>query len=131
MLFWLIVLLTIACFFWNVASCGENTIAISGLIFGSVVTFAFLLTIIYIHLCLNGGYIEKQKTRYDMLVYQYENDLYDNDNDVGKYELIRDIREWNEDLSESKKMQRDFWFGILIPNIYDQFDFIQLDKKTK
>ena len=75
------------------------------------------------------GYIQRMNTRHDMLVYQYENDIYDNDNDLGKRELIEDIQNWNEDLASCKENQDDAWIGIFIPDIYDQFDFIELGGK--
>lgn len=72
--------------------------------------------------------IEKYNIRYEMLVYQYDNDFYNNDNEVGKYELVKSIQEWNEDLAYKKRMQRNFWIGIYYPNIYDQFEFISLER---
>lgn len=72
------------------------------------------------------GYVSKMHTRHDVLVYQYENNVYDNDNDLGKRDLMEDIREWNEDLAYYKTNQHDFWLGIFIPNVYDQFDYIEL-----
>ena len=75
------------------------------------------------------GYVSQMNTRYEMLTYQYENDVYENDNDIGKRELITDIQSWNEDLAWRKENQRDLWIGIYIPNIYDQFESISLDKK--
>lgn len=72
--------------------------------------------------------IEKYNIRYEMLVYQYDNDFYNNDNEVGKYELVKNIQEWNEDLAYKKRIQRNFWIGIYYPNIYDQFEFISLER---
>lgn len=81
-------------------------------------------------LCVNyigiDGDVERNRVRYDSLMYQYENYLYDNDNDVGKKELMSEIQNWNEDLIWYKTMQRNPWIGIYIPNVYDQFDFIEL-----
>lgn len=72
------------------------------------------------------GKIASNEQRYEALVYQVKNEIYENDNDLGKYELYNQVREWNEDLAKGKAMQNDFWFGIFYPNIFDKFEFIEL-----
>lgn len=70
--------------------------------------------------------IAKWETQYESLTYQLENNLYDNDNDIGKKELMDEIREWNGNLAYHKAIQRNFWVGIYYPNIYDNLEFIPL-----
>lgn len=95
--------------------------------FGAMANLISCGVFLYMNINVNA-YIAKMQTRYDMLVYQYENDIYDNDNDLGKRDLIVDIQKWNEDLSSYRNLQDDLWIGIYIPNIYDRFEFISLDK---
>lgn len=52
--------------------------------------------------------------------------MYRLDNDLGKRELMVDIQKWNTDLTRHKALETDFWVGIFYPNIYDQFEFIEL-----
>lgn len=66
-----------------------------------------------------------QETYYSLL-YQLENDIYDNDNDIGKQELYTKITTWNSKVAKGKIMQDDFWFGIFWPDIYDELELIKL-----
>lgn len=73
------------------------------------------------------GRIEEYKTEYNSLVYQYKNNIYDNDNDLGKKELMNDILEWNKNLTYMQNAQDDFWIGIFFADVYDQFKTIELN----
>ena len=130
MLFWsfiILIVIGIVCFI----VC-ENTIFDDEWVFDMGVAFevagwiAVLVSIIIFAVNYIGldGYIEENKARYESLTYQYENELYDNDNDIGKKELMSEIQDWNEDLARHKANQDNFWIGIYIPNVYDQFEFI-------
>lgn len=70
--------------------------------------------------------IASKNIEYKSLVYQYNHDVYDNDNDIGKKELYKEIQDYNSSLASNQKLQDDFWVGIYLPNIYDQFEFIEL-----
>ena len=90
------------------------------------------ITILVMSICIMEAHIpakakvEQYQMRYESLLYQYENDVYDGDDDVvGKRDLYTDIEFWNSDLAYHKRIQRDFWVGIFHPNIYDQFEFIE------
>ena len=123
MLFWTFVIIIIAGFVLFTFDLENLGIAISVIGIFGIIASVVVLAINYIGI---DGYIARMNTRYETLVYQYENDIYDNDNDLGKRELMADIQNWNEDLSSRRENQHDFWIGIYIPNIYDQFEFIEL-----
>lgn len=72
--------------------------------------------------------IAQNKQIYESLTYQLENNIYDNDNDLGKKELYNQIQDWNGDLAYYQALQDDFWIGIYYPDIFGQFEFIELSK---
>ena len=94
--------------------------------FLSFLVSIIMLVVIIVNNTNVDSYVAENQMRYEMLVYQYENDIYDNDNDLGKRDLMEDIQKWNEDLAYHRKAQDDFWVGIFHPNVYDQFEFIEL-----
>lgn len=92
---------------------------------GAVVSIFMAPFILALNTGLDGKVAELE-ARYESLVYQYENDIYDNDNDLGKRELMKDIEEWNAKIAKNQANQDNFWIGIFIPDIYYQFDPIEL-----
>lgn len=129
MLFWIILAIAVIGLFVASKTILSNDIVyyVSAFIgaFAGIAAIVMFIVIIIANVG-NDGYIAKMNTRYDHLVYQYENELYENDNDVGKRELMADIQSWNEDLANHQVAQDDFWIGIFNPDIYDQFEFIEL-----
>lgn len=129
MIFWLFVLSAIvgiglAIYLDDCCSDYSGLPAVIGIL-SSLVAIVMLIVIVAQNVNVDAD-IAKNQMRYNMLVYQYENDIYDNDNDLGKRDLMEDIQDWNEDLAYYREVQDNFWVGIFYPNIYDQFDFIEL-----
>lgn len=128
------ILVCIACFMFAIITFvflnnGES--AFIPICFGIMSLLCFIAVIIMtICIIVNNsgisGLIAANQQRYDSLVYQLENDIYDNENDLGKKELYNQIQDWNEDLAKGKALQHDVWVGIFWPDIYDQFEFIGL-----
>lgn len=128
MLFWLVVLSIVICLGLAVyleKHGGYSWLFLGIAIIGFIVAIIMLIVIIVENTNVDA-YVAENQMRYEMLMYQYENDIYDNDNDLGKRDLMEDIQEWNEDLAYYRKAQDDFWVGIFHPNVYDQFEFIEL-----
>ena len=96
------------------------------LAFVAGIAAAIMLVVIIVNNVGVEASIESNKQRYDSLVYQAENNMYDNDNDLGKKELVNQIQEWNEYLARGNALQDDFWVGIFYADIYDEFDFIPM-----
>lgn len=90
-----------------------------------------VVLIMTIAICLGNfgtdAKVAKYKERYDSLVYQYENEIYYDDNVV--YNLLTDICEYNEDITYYQEIQDDFWLGVFYPNVFDQFELIELDEE--
>ncbi len=133
MLFWLFVIVfVVGLIFLRIYSTTFNNdwcmyIGSPVFVIGSLGLIASIFVLSFNYFGLNG-YIAEKHIEYESLFYQYENNVYDNDNDLGKRDLLVDIQKWNENLAWNQKNQDDFWIGIYIPNIYNQFEFITLEK---
>ena len=100
------------------------SLGVAGISF--IAAFSMTMILIVTNISIRGN-VPAMRVQYESLVYQYENNLYENENDVGKKELMDQIQEWNEKIANGKTYQRDFWVGIFVPNVYDEFDFIEVD----
>ena len=131
MIFWITLIATVVFIVLSIAffdSCGFELGGMLSLIISIITGIAFVVMLIVV-IANNVGVeanIEANKQRYESLIYQAENNIYENDNDLGKKELANQIQEWNEYLARGKVLQDDFWVGIFYADIYDEFDFIPM-----
>ena len=74
------------------------------------------------------SYLASMQEKRNALVYQLENDLYDNDNDLGKKELYSEIIEYNCDVAKGKIMQDNIWVYNLYADVYDDLELIEFSE---
>ena len=77
------------------------------------------------------SYLASMQEKRNALVYQLENDLYDNDNDLGKKELYSEIIEYNCDVAKGKIMQDNIWVYNLYSDVYDELELIEFPEKIE
>lgn len=75
------------------------------------------------------SYLASMQEKRNALVYQLENNLYDNDNDLGKKELYSEIIEYNCDVAKGKIMQDNIWVYNLYSDVYDDLELIEFDEE--
>lgn len=129
MIFWIILAIAIICTAIFIIK-GHDSYNNFGLFVGTVISWALvaiMLIFIIVAILSVPSNIAANQQIYNSLTYQVENNLYDNDNEVGKAELVKQITEWNTDLARGKYDQNNIWYGIFIPDIYDNFDFIPIE----
>ena len=77
------------------------------------------------------AYLASMQEKRSALVYQLENDIYDNDNDLGKKELYSEITEYNCDVAEGKIKQNNIWVYNIYPNVYDELELIEFPENLE
>ncbi len=129
--FFIVLCITVLCIIWEIIYSHFDLYNYEFLSFLSWVIGIFGAIALLIMACIaisvntdTDFYIASMQQRYEIIVYQLENNVYDNDNDIGKRELYEQIRNWNEDLAKRKELQDSKWVGMFYADIYDQFEFI-------
>ena len=99
--------------------------------FGIILFSVAIFILEAVVLCMNHfsapGLAEQYSQRYEFLTYQMENNLYENENEIGKKQLYSEIQSYNEDIASGKRMQNDVWVGVFYPPIYDELELIELE----
>ena len=107
----------------------------------SVISLVFSTAAFVLSVCLGGisivaragadAYLASMQEKRGALVYQLENDIYDNDNDLGKKELYSEITEYNCDVAEGKIKQNNIWVRNLYCNVYDELELIEFPENLE
>lgn len=138
MLFWFFVILTVVGIFlyifsekiyrkyseWldTAAFIGTITAWMSGLI-----AVVMLALIVVSNICADGNRLSIQE-KYKALKYKAQTGACRDEFGIVNKEFIDEVQEWNMDCVKYQRLQKDFWIGIFIPNIYDDFEVISLEE---
>lgn len=96
-------------------------------IYISIIVIAIMgIIIATTHVTANGEKLANEQ-RYDSLIYKAGTESIRDEFGIANKEYIDEVQAWNEDVIKYKEWQRDFWIGIFIPNIYDDFETIDLE----
>lgn len=108
----------------------NDTIENSGWV--TVVVSGFIMAIMIIVFVSNyigiNAQVEKTKERYNAITYKVESGACRDEFGLLNKEVIDEIQDWNESITYHKNIQKDFWIGIFIPDVYDQFETIDYTK---
>lgn len=138
MVLWISIFVTVICLVIFIISCNKYSVAwdsicLISLAF-SIIAFALSTVLGGISIIARVGadaYLASMQEKRSALVYQLENDIYDNDNDLGKKELYSEITEYNCDVAEGKIKQNNIWVHNLYCNVYDELELIEFPEQIK
>lgn len=105
----------------NISFAGWATSIISG-----IVAFIMLICIICAHTNIEAQ-LEKNREIYNALTYKMESTTCRDEFGFLSKEVIDEVQEWNKDVRYYQSAQDDFWVGIFIPNVYDEFETIDYE----
>lgn len=103
------------------------------MLFTSVMSGLILLiaggVLFTVHLTADAD-VAKNQIAHDTIVYQIENEVFNNDNDIGKTELIEKVVTWNSWVEQNRVYNDSIWFNWFIPDKFLQFDTIDYSSIT-
>ena len=138
MVLWISIFVTVICLVIFIISSNKYDGAWEAI---SAISLVFSITAFVLSVGLGGvsiiakagadAYLASMQEKRAALVYQLENDIYDNDNDLGKKELYSEITEYNCDVAEGKIKQDNIWVYNIHPDVYDELELIEFPEKTE
>ncbi len=138
MILWISIFVTVICFAIFIISSNKydgawDAINIISLVL-SITAFVLSIGLGGVSIIARAGadaYLASMQEKRSALVYQLENDIYDNDNDLGKKELYSEITEYNCDVAEGKIKQDNIWVYNIYPDVYDELELIEFPEQTE
>ena len=98
---------------------------------GGFITFISVIALIVMFILSCISYSDARATvsqlsqEYNALIYKATEKDFRDDFGILNKSIIDEVQQWNEELAYNQALQYNFWVGNLIPNIYDQFEFIE------
>ena len=138
MILWISIFVTVICLVIFIIADNKyggawDSICVISLVF-AITAFVLSIGLGCISIIARAGadaYLASMQEKRSALVYQLENDLYDNDNDLGKKELYSEITEYNCDVAEGKIKQNNIWVYNLYCNVYDELELIEFPENLE
>ena len=138
MILWISIFVTVICLVIFIISSNKYDGAWDAI---SIISLLLAITAFVLSIVLGGisiiaragadAYLASMQEKRSALVYQLENDIYDNDNDLGKKELYSEITEYNCEVAECKIKQNNIWVYNLYCNVYDDLELIEFPEQIK
>ena len=138
MVLWISIFVTVICLVIFIISSNKYDGAWDAI---NAISLVFAITAFVLSMGLGGvsiiaragadAYLASMQEKRSALVYQLENDIYDNDNDLGKKELYSEITEYNCDVAEGKIKQDNIWVYNLYSDVYDDLELIEFPEQIK
>ena len=138
MILWISIFVAVICFVIFIISSNKYDGAWDAI---NIISLLLAITAFVLSIVLGGisiiaragadAYLASMQEKRSALVYQLENDIYDNDNDLGKKELYSEITEYNCDVAEGKIKQNNIWVYNLYCNVYDELELIEFPEQIK
>ena len=138
MVLWISIFVMVICLVIFIISSNKygdvwDAISVVSLVF-AIIAFASSMVLGGVSIIARAGedaYLASMQEKRSALVYQLENDIYDNDNDLGKKELYSEITEYNCDVAKGKTMRDNIWLYNLYPDAYDNLELIEFPEKIE
>lgn len=104
-----------------------DAVGFAAVVFSGLV-LTVMITVITAQCVVASGTKASLEEQYKALEYKAKTEACRDELGLMNKEFLDEVQEWNMDVVKYKKYQRDFWIGIFYPNIFDEFETIDLER---